>query len=107
MDNITEKNISKIITKDITDMVKLFKDSRFEIYAVGGCVRDILMGREPHDLDFCTSATPDEMEELFIRHSIRYFPLGKKYGTMTAVIGDKEIEITTYRKESRFDGRHC
>lgn len=107
MDNITEKNISKIITKDITDMVKLFKDSRFEIYAVGGCVRDILMGREPHDLDFCTSATPDEMEELFIRHSIRYFPLGKKYGTMTAVIGDKEIEITTYRKESSFDGRHC
>ena len=107
MESITEKNISKIITKDITDMVKLFKDSRFEIYAVGGCVRDILMGREPHDLDFCTSATPDEMEELFIRHSIRYFPLGKKYGTMTAVIGDKEIEITTYRKESRFDGRHC
>lgn len=72
-----------------------------ECYLVGGCVRDALLGRVPVDLDFCTSALPEQMKDLFAD-----YPLvlnGEKHGTVGVITGGKCYEITTFRTESSYD----
>lgn len=83
----------------------ILENSGFECYAVGGCVRDMLLGVKPHDIDFTTNATPDEILECF--KNFKTFELGKKYGTIS-VLKDYEIyEITTYRIDGKYtDSRH-
>ncbi len=65
----------------------------FEAYIVGGSIRDILLGRSPHDFDLTTDATPDQVQQLFSRT----IPTGLQHGTVTAIINKEQIEITTYR----------
>lgn len=79
--------------------------SGFEVYAVGGCVRDSLMNKHPQDWDFATNATPDEICKVFSDY--KYYDVGKKYGTI-AVIADEDIyEITTFRGDGAYtDNRH-
>lgn len=79
-----------------------------EAYVVGGCVRDSLLGKEPHDWDICTSATPDEVKDYLNRHSIKSIDTGLKHGTITAHLNHSEqYEITTFRKDGDYlDGRH-
>lgn len=74
-------------------------------YAVGGCVRDSLLGQTPHDWDLCTSATPEQVLELFGKaHCI---PTGLQHGTVTVKHGGELYEITTFRTEGAYsDGRH-
>lgn len=74
-------------------------------YAVGGCVRDSLLGQTPHDWDLCTSATPEQVLELFGKaHCI---PTGLQHGTVTVKYGGELYEITTFRTEGAYsDGRH-
>ncbi|MBR6825987.1 MAG: HD domain-containing protein [Oscillospiraceae bacterium] len=75
----------------------------FEAYAVGGCVRDSLMGKKPQDWDICTSAHPKEIQECF-DHCIL---TGVKYGTVTVLRGNLSYEITTFRAEEGYsDSRH-
>lgn len=66
-----------------------------EAYMVGGCVRDSVLGRKPHDYDICTSATPDEILKAFPNEEI--IPTGLQHGTVTILINKKPFEITTYR----------
>lgn len=77
----------------------------FSAYCVGGCVRDWVSGRQPHDYDICTAATPAQLRELFAD-----FPLvlaGEKHGTVTVIVAHEPVEITTYRTESNYsDSRH-
>lgn len=76
----------------------------YEAYAVGGCVRDALLGREPHDWDMTTNATPDRMKEAV---SFRSFDTGLKHGTVTFVVDGEPIEVTTFRSDGEYsDGRH-
>lgn len=74
-------------------------------YAVGGCVRDSLLGQTPHDWDLCTSATPEQVLKLFGKaHCI---PTGLQHGTVTVKHGGELYEITTFRTEGAYsDGRH-
>ena len=74
-------------------------------YAVGGCMRDSLLGQTPHDWDLCTSATPEQVLELFGKaHCI---PTGLQHGTVTVKHGGELYEITTFRTEGAYsDGRH-
>lgn len=77
----------------------------FECYAVGGCIRDSLSGRYPHDWDFTTNAAPDEIISCFSEH--RVIDIGKKYGTICVVINNENFEITTYRTDGSYaDSRH-
>ncbi len=78
----------------------------FCAYAVGGCVRDLLMGREPHDYDITTSALPKEVTEIFSSaYNVR--PTGIEHGTVTVDFDGEELEITTFRKEGAYsDHRH-
>lgn len=74
-------------------------------YAVGGCVRDSLLGRTPHDWDLCTSATPEQVLELF--GEAYCIPTGLQHGTVTVKHGGELYEITTFRTEGAYsDGRH-
>lgn len=74
-------------------------------YAVGGCVRDSLLGQSPHDWDLCTSATPEQVLELF--GEAHCIPTGLQHGTVTVKHGGELYEITTFRTEGAYsDGRH-
>lgn len=64
-------------------------------YMVGGCVRDSVLGRKPHDYDICTSATPDEILKAFPNEEI--IPTGLQHGTVTILINKEPFEVTTYR----------
>ena len=74
-------------------------------YAVGGCVRDSLLGQTPHDWDLCTSATPEQVLELF--GEAHCIPTGLQHGTVTVKQGGELYEVTTFRTEGAYsDGRH-
>lgn len=66
-----------------------------EAYMVGGCVRDSVLGRKPHDYDICTSATPDEILQAFPYEEI--IPTGLQHGTVKILINEEPYEVTTYR----------
>ena len=77
----------------------------YESYVVGGCVRDSLLGREPHDWDICTAAAPEEVETVFA--GSRVLETGRKHGTVTLLTEEGPLEITTFRKEGTYsDQRH-
>ncbi len=71
-----------------------------EAYLVGGCVRDLLRGVEPHDWDICTSAMPEETERCFAGQ--RIIETGLKHGTVTVLVDGEPYEITTYRTEGPY-----
>lgn len=74
-----------------------------EAYPVGGCVRDLLLGRNPEDWDVCTSALPEETGTIFEKT----IPTGVAHGTVTVLLGEEKIEVTTFRREGGYaDGRH-
>lgn len=94
------------IPKEVLDLYKLFTSNNYELYVVGGCVRDSIMGKEIHDWDMCTDATPLEMIELFKKNNILYYTKGIEFGTIVAVLNWVDYEITTYREDSTYsDGR--
>jgi tRNA nucleotidyltransferase (CCA-adding enzyme) len=75
----------------------------FEAYAVGGCVRDSLLGRNPQDWDITTSATPEQVKELFSRT----IDTGIAHGTVTVMLDRTGYEVTTYRIDGEYeDARH-
>lgn len=88
--------------KKVMDLLEL---NGFEAYIVGGCVRDSLMGITPHDYDVTTNATPEEMLKCF--KDRRVIETGLKHGTVTVVIENENIEVTTYRIDGEYrDNRH-
>ena len=77
----------------------------FSCYAVGGCVRDALLGLTPHDYDLCTAAKPDTIARIFSEHTL--VRSGEKHGTIGVVLDGEVYEITTYRTEGDYaDSRH-
>ena len=81
-------------------LIKAFKDAGFELYLVGGSVRDTLLGKTPKDFDYTTNATPDKIYQLLlVAGADAIFNLGEKFGTMSGRFGDDVVEITTYRSE--------
>lgn len=81
-------------------IIKSLEDKGFEAYLVGGCVRDSVMGITPHDYDITTSATPDEMLECF--SGFKVIETGIKHGTLTVVIDENQIEVTTFRIDGEY-----
>ena len=82
----------------------VFYENNFEAYLVGGCVRDFLMDKEPHDFDMATNALPEKTKELFKEYKV--IETGIKHGTVTVIINSVPIEITTYRIDGDyFDNR--
>ena len=93
------------LSKKVTLAMEKLEDAGFEAYLVGGSLRDILMGREVHDFDITSSAKPEEVMEVF--SDFKVIPTGLKHGTVTVLVEDEPVEITTFRSESGYsDGRH-
>ena len=93
------------LTKEIKEVFNVLNRAGYECFIVGGCVRDFLLNKKPHDIDFTTNATPDQMKECFKNYNI--IETGLKHGTLTVVINHQPYEITTYRTEGEYlDSRH-
>ncbi|XP_074643067.1 CCA tRNA nucleotidyltransferase 1, mitochondrial-like [Tubulanus polymorphus] len=106
---IEKDAFQKVSTPELNVLSDLFKKYNYEIRIAGGAVRDLLSGKTPGDIDFATTATPDQMKEMFESEKIRMInKKGEKHGTITARINDKEnFEVTTLRIDIRTDGRHA
>jgi poly(A) polymerase len=83
---------------------RLFAEAGHELYLVGGSVRDALLGRLGHDLDFTTSARPDDVEALLRRFSSAVWTIGKEFGTVGCKVTEKGttwvVEVTTFRSDA-------
>ncbi len=91
----------------------LLEENGKECYLVGGCVRDLIIGKDPHDFDITTNATPEEMISIFKSNKAKKMGVaaviltGIKYGTVTIVLNTEPYEVTTYRTDGEYvDGRH-
>lgn len=86
-------------------IINRLNENGFQAYAVGGCVRDSLLGVEPKDWDICTSALPEEMQRVFADQHV--VETGLKHGTLTVVINHVPYEVTTFRVDGEYtDHRH-
>ena len=93
------------LSKGAQICIRTLEKAGFEAYAVGGCVRDALLGLKPHDYDLCTSALPAQTAELFADYTL--VRSGEKHGTIGVVVDGEVIEITTFRTEGGYaDSRH-
>lgn len=88
------------ISSGARHILQTLNGAGYEAYLVGGCVRDLLRGVEPHDWDICTSARPEETEDCFA--GCRMIETGLKHGTVTVLEEGEPYEITTYRTEGPY-----
>ena len=83
-------SFKEIFTPELDKLIKLFTTYGYELRIAGGAVRDLVLGKIPHDIDFATTATPDEMKAMFKKESIRMINAkGESHGTITCRINDK------------------
>ena len=91
------------IPKYVAEVLSSLTAAGYAACLVGGCVRDLLQGRRPHDWDVCTSALPEETTAVFPRTR----PTGLRHGTVTILVGGHGVEVTTFRAEGGYsDHRH-
>jgi tRNA nucleotidyltransferase/poly(A) polymerase len=85
------------------EIVRRLQSAGFDAFWVGGCVRDVLLKREPEDYDIATSARPEQIEALFRRT----IAVGRKFGVMVVVENGEQFQVATFRAEADYrDGRH-
>ena len=83
------------IPDEVQYIIYTIEKNGYEAYAVGGCVRDAILQKEPNDWDICTSALPEQTMKIFAgRHIIE---TGLQHGTITLMLNHKPFEITAYR----------
>ena len=91
----------------VVKIAEIMKKHGYRAYAVGGCVRDSVMGRDPSDWDMTTNASPEKMIEIFDSENIRTIPTGLKHGTVTVLLDGETFELTTFRIDGSYtDSRH-
>lgn len=97
------RNVEIMLPEKVNTIITTLQSKGFEAYAVGGCVRDSILGRRPEDWDITTSAMPEETKALFSRT----FDTGIEHGTVTVLLGEEGFEVTTYRIDGKYeDCRH-
>lgn len=97
------KNIKIELPLKVNKIITTLQQNGYEAYAVGGCVRDSILGREPEDWDITTSAMPEETKALFQKT----FDTGIEHGTVTVLLEKEGFEVTTYRIDGKYeDNRH-
>ena len=94
-----EKNEIRLeLPEKVRQIIEQIQKHGFEAYAVGGCVRDSLLGRTPDDWDITTSAKPQEVKAIFPRT----IDTGIEHGTVTVMMGKEGFEVTTYRIDGAY-----
>ena len=96
-------NMRLTIPSNAEIILQTLEENGYEAYVVGGCVRDSILGRTPDDWDITTSASPEQVKELFART----VDTGLQHGTVTVLMDREGYEVTTYRVDGAYeDGRH-
>ncbi len=98
-------NYKSLIPCFVFEVAEILRSNSFEVYIVGGCLRDLLLKNTPKDWDMATNATPNIIQNILSPYHIHIIEIGKKYGTLLLHSYDKnqpEIEITTYRTEKNY-----
>lgn len=90
------------ISEDAEKLINILSDNGCKAYAVGGCVRDYLLGKPEKDIDITTSAKPETVEEILKQNNIKVVETGLQHGTVTAVLNGENYEITTFRKDGEY-----
>ncbi|MDD3840151.1 MAG: CCA tRNA nucleotidyltransferase [Clostridia bacterium] len=90
------------LPKEIKLIFNVFHQNGFEAFAVGGCIRDSLMGIMPRDWDIATDALPQKVKQLFEGNGFKVIPTGIVHGTVTVIVDGSSVEVTTYRIESNY-----
>lgn len=88
------------IPESVKKAMEILSENGFSAYVVGGCVRDSIMGKAPHDWDITTDANPDQIKSVFL--GLKTFDTGVKYGTVSVKILGETLEITTFRDEQNY-----
>lgn len=97
-----------LLSDGLNGLAEVFEKNQHELRIAGGAVRDLLSGKRPVDVDFATTATPEEMKGMFQSAGIRMINnKGEKHGTITARLHDENFEVTTLRVDVQTDGRHA
>ncbi|XP_071550497.1 CCA tRNA nucleotidyltransferase 1, mitochondrial isoform X1 [Panulirus ornatus] len=103
-----ESQMSAVLRPGVKKLASIFDDHGYEVRIAGGAVRDLLMGKVPHDLDFATTATPEQMKSMFESEGVRMINAGgEKHGTVTVRLEEENFECTTLRIDLVTDGRHA
>ena len=98
---MTDRKIQ--LPEKVKQIINCITEAGYEAYAVGGCIRDSILGRVPDDWDITTSATPQQVKRLFRRT----IDTGIQHGTVTVMLDREGFEVTTYRIDGKYeDGRH-
>jgi tRNA nucleotidyltransferase (CCA-adding enzyme) len=93
--------------KNVVYIAEILSKNGYGAYAVGGCMRDAIMGRVPNDWDMTTDCSPEKMLEIFESEGIRTIPTGLKHGTVSVLLGGEIYECTTFRIDGSYtDSRH-
>ncbi len=93
------------LPEQVNTAIELLYGGGFEAFAVGGCIRDLIMGKTPNDFDITTSALPEQTKSIF--KDYRIIETGIRHGTVTVIIDGMPLEITTYRIDGDYkDNRH-
>ncbi len=91
------------LPKNVSEIIHTLNNAGYEAYAVGGCIRDSILNRDPNDWDITTSAKPEIIKGLFRRT----VDTGIEHGTVTVMVGNESFEVTTYRTDGEYlDSRH-
>lgn len=104
---MTENTAYRALTGKFPDNVlkimEVLREAGYKSWIVGGCVRDMLLQKEPKDWDIVTTAQPHTVMHLFEK----CIPVGLKHGIVTVVLGDQSYEVATLRRDVQCDGRHA
>ena len=92
------------MNKDVNEIIKIINKNNKKAYLVGGAVRDMVLGKEPHDYDITTNMSYEDLEKVFPKN----YPSGKAFGIITIFYNDNEYEIAHFRNDGDYaDNRHC
>ena len=95
------------LPNEVQEIMSVIREYGATSYVVGGCVRDSILGREPHDWDICTPALACELLVEFEEKGYKVIPTGLQHGTITVHLNGNNYEITTFRRDGEYsDGRH-
>ncbi len=104
-----DKTINSEWLNDITtqSIFSAFNREGFQARVVGGAIRNTLLGQKVKDIDFATTASPEQAINLAHEADLKVIPTGLKHGTITIVVGGAPFEVTTLREDVETDGRHA
>ena len=92
-------NFNMQLPKDIINIKDIFKSNGFQLFVVGGAVRDAVLGKDPKDFDLATNATPDQVEEMMQEAGFTTLATGKAFGVINVFTQSGDFEIATFRKD--------